>query len=72
MLLTRTELLSTESQGQDGASEGERTGLDAPRAPRRRDGGQEPEVGQALRTIYQDMVSEGIPPEMLELLGKLD
>ena len=72
MLLTRTGLLSTESQGQDGASERERAGKDARRAPRKRDGGQEPEVGQALRTIYQDMVSEGIPPEMLELLGKLD
>jgi hypothetical protein len=30
-----------------------------------------PEVGQALRTVYQRAVDEDIPPEMLDLLGKL-
>lgn len=30
-----------------------------------------PEVGNALRSIYQKTVSEDIPPEMLDLLGKL-
>lgn len=30
-----------------------------------------PEVGQALRTVYQRTVEEDIPPEMLDLLGKL-
>jgi Anti-sigma factor NepR len=30
-----------------------------------------PEVGQALRAAYQQAVSEDIPPEMLDLLGKL-
>jgi len=30
-----------------------------------------PEVGQALRSVYQRTVDETIPPEMLELLGKL-
>jgi hypothetical protein len=29
------------------------------------------EVGQALRSAYQRMVDEDIPPEMLDLLGKL-
>ena len=29
------------------------------------------EVGQALRAAYQQAVSEDIPPEMLDLLGKL-
>jgi hypothetical protein len=28
-------------------------------------------VGSALRTAYQRMVDEDIPPEMLDLLGKL-
>jgi hypothetical protein len=28
-------------------------------------------VGQALRSAYQRMVEEDIPPEMLDLLGKL-
>jgi hypothetical protein len=30
-----------------------------------------PEVGNALRTAYQQTVNEDIPPEMLDLLGKL-
>ena len=30
-----------------------------------------PEVGQALRSAYQRTLSEDIPPEMLDLLGKL-
>ena len=29
------------------------------------------EVGQALRSAYERMVEEQIPPEMLDLLGKL-
>jgi hypothetical protein len=29
------------------------------------------EVGSALRSAYQRMVEEDIPPEMLDLLGKL-
>lgn len=29
------------------------------------------EVGDALRTVYQRAIDEDIPPEMLDLLGKL-
>ena len=29
------------------------------------------EVGPALRSAYQRMVEEDIPPEMIDLLGKL-
>ncbi len=29
------------------------------------------EIGQALRKAYRDAVDETIPPEMLDLLGKL-
>ena len=29
------------------------------------------EVGNALRSAYQRMIDEDIPPEMLDLLGKL-
>ena len=29
------------------------------------------EVGHALRSAYQRMIDEDIPPEMLDLLGKL-
>ena len=29
------------------------------------------DVGDALRTVYQRTVNEDIPPEMLDLLGKL-
>ncbi|MDT9598064.1 NepR family anti-sigma factor [Sphingosinicella rhizophila] len=30
-----------------------------------------PEVGSALRSVYQKTIDEDIPPEMLDLLGKL-
>ena len=30
-----------------------------------------PEVGKALRSAYEQAVNEDIPPEMLDLLGKL-
>ena len=29
------------------------------------------EIGQALRKAYRDAIDETIPPEMLDLLGKL-
>ncbi|MFD1612530.1 NepR family anti-sigma factor [Sphingomonas tabacisoli] len=28
-------------------------------------------VGQALRSVYDEAIDEAIPPEMLDLLGKL-
>lgn len=28
-------------------------------------------VGEALRSVYEETVQENIPPEMLDLLGKL-
>lgn len=31
----------------------------------------EPQIGRALRSVYDETVSETIPDEMLELLGKL-
>jgi hypothetical protein len=34
-------------------------------------GGSTAEVGSALRSIYQRTVSEDIPPDLLDLLGKL-
>lgn len=40
------------------------------RQPRKRKGGGG-EVGDALRTVYQRTINEDIPPEMLDLLGKL-
>ena len=30
------------------------------------------DVGDALRSVYDRALGEGIPPEMLDLLGKLD
>jgi len=33
--------------------------------------GAAPEVGSALRSAYQRTLDEQIPPEMLDLLGKL-
>lgn len=45
----------------------------ADRAPaaRRKKRGPAPEVGQALRSAYQRTLDEHVPPEMLDLLGKL-
>jgi hypothetical protein len=42
---------------------------ETPRSRKKR--GTTPEVGQALRAAYQQAVNEDIPPEMLDLLGKL-
>ncbi len=49
----------------DHAAEGE-----APRKPRNRKK-QTGDVGDALRSVYERAVAEDIPPEMLDLLGKL-
>jgi hypothetical protein len=46
------------------ADEGE-----APVAKKKR--GATPEVGNALRAAYQRTIDESIPPEFLDLLGKL-
>ncbi len=32
----------------------------------------EPQIGRALRSVYDQTVGEAIPAEMLDLLGKLD
>jgi hypothetical protein len=46
--------------------------LDVAEAPKpKKKRGSSPEVGHALRAAYQQAVSEDIPPEMLDLLGKL-
>ena len=29
-------------------------------------------MGDALRSVYQETINEQIPPEMLDLLGKLE
>jgi hypothetical protein len=42
---------------------------DTPRGRRKRPPNSE--IGQALRAAYRQAVDEDIPPEMLDLLGKL-
>lgn len=42
---------------------------DAPRKGKRR--GSNSEIGQALRKAYSDAVDEAVPPEFLDLLGRL-
>lgn len=41
--------------------------------PNAKRGGEDRErdIGHALRSIYQKTVDESVPPEMLDLLGKL-
>ena len=43
---------------------------DASRKPRNKKK-QTADVGDALRSVYERAVAEDIPPEMLDLLGKL-
>lgn len=40
--------------------------------PRRKRRSDSPEIGGALRSVYQQTVDETIPPDLLDLLGKLD
>jgi hypothetical protein len=40
-------------------------------APRKKKRGPGDGVGQALRSAYERTLNEDIPPEMLDLLGKL-
>lgn len=42
------------------------------RPPRRKRRSDSPEVGNALRSAYQQTIDETIPPDLLDLLGKLD
>ena len=44
------------------------SGTDKADRARRGDGN---DIGKALRTVYQDAVSEDVPSEMLDLLKKL-
>lgn len=53
-------------RGDAGASPVDRSATN-PRQVRQR----ESNVGQALRTVYQQTVNEDVPDEMLKLLGKL-
>ena len=54
----RKSVPATDSQGPD---------VSKPRKKR----GNTPEVGNALRAAYQQTIDETIPPEFLDLLGKL-
>ena len=42
-----------------------------PKAGDMKAGGSDRQVGDALRAVYQNAVSENIPDEMLDLLNKL-
>lgn len=48
------------------------TGADAARPKSRGKAQDEKHMSQALRSAYQRTVDEDIPPEMLDLLSKLD
>lgn len=37
-----------------------------------RKAGDEPHIGKALRSVYDETVSEAIPSDLLDLLGRLD
>ena len=44
---------------------------DSESSPKKKKRASAPELGNALRSVYQKAVNEEIPPEMLDLLGKL-
>jgi hypothetical protein len=39
--------------------------------PKKKKRADSPEVGSALKSVYQRTVEEDIPPDLLDLLGKL-
>ena len=43
-----------------------------PSPPRPRKGKPSPDVGDVLKSAYEHVVREAVPPELLDLLGKLD
>lgn len=47
-------------------------GVSARSNPPSRGSANDNDVGQVLRSVYQKAVEETIPPEMLDLLSKLD
>ncbi len=49
----------------------EEASVPAPKSTRNRKDSAPGNVGDALRSVYQRTVDEKIPPEMLDLLGKL-
>ena len=60
-----------ETEGRRKTEQVNQTQIDQAPAPKKKQRGHSPEVGNALRAAYQQTVSEDIPPEMLDLLGKL-
>jgi hypothetical protein len=52
------------------ASEGE-AGSGSGKTGGRRKRPDHPELGNALRSVYQRTVDEDVPPDLLDLLGKL-
>ena len=47
------------------------SGSSAPALKKQKKKPETPEVGNALRSAYQRTLDEDIPPEMMDLLGKL-
>ncbi|MDQ8758203.1 NepR family anti-sigma factor [Sphingosinicella sp. LHD-64] len=52
-------------------TETEEAPVPSPKSTRNRKESTPGNVGDALRSVYQRTVDEDIPPEMLDLLGKL-
>jgi len=61
------ERLSGTSKGNDDRASG---GAGSPDRKKRKD--RQGSVGRALRTVYDDMLREDVPPDFLDLLRKLD
>lgn len=45
--------------------------VDSSKKPQKKKSAGSNEVGSALRTIYQRTIDEDVPPDLLDLLGKL-
>ncbi|HEY0012392.1 MAG TPA: hypothetical protein VGB79_06010 [Allosphingosinicella sp.] len=62
-----------EKDGERRRKAGEGAGIDSAGASLRKQRKKPaaPEVGNALRSAYQRTLDEDVPPEMLDLLGKL-
>ena len=60
---------ATDASATGGGAAASEAGLATPKPRENRQ--RESNVGQALRSVYQQTVNEDVPDEMLKLLGKL-
>ena len=57
-------------EGEDGLGIGAQSGSD-PKSPKNKSTSGVPDLGKALRTVYDDTLREDVPSDFMDLLDKL-